>query len=73
MRRVVSILSSAAGRWHVRCSISERSEPTVRSEDEVADEEEQTKAFKCGHCGQKFNSQEELQQHEKECIPARVK
>jgi hypothetical protein len=30
-------------------------------------------AFKCGHCGRKFNSQEELQQHEKECVPARVK
>jgi len=30
-------------------------------------------AFKCGHCGQKFNSQEELQQHEKECVPSRVK
>jgi hypothetical protein len=43
------------------------------SEDEVTDEEEQMKAFKCGHCGQKFNSQEELQQHEKECVPARVK
>src|SRR4030095_9571477 len=27
MRPVVSILSSTAGRWHVRCSISERSEP----------------------------------------------
>jgi hypothetical protein len=46
---------------------------SVRSEDEVTDEEEQMKAFKCGHCGQKFNSQAELQQHEKECVPARVK
>jgi len=39
----------------------------------VTDEEEQMKAFKCGHCGQKFNSQEELQQHENECVPSRVK
>jgi hypothetical protein len=36
-------------------------------------EEEDMDAFKCGHCGKKFNSQEELQQHEKECVPARVK
>jgi Zinc finger, C2H2 type len=30
-------------------------------------------AFKCGHCGRRFGSPEELQQHEKECVPARVK
>jgi DNA-directed RNA polymerase subunit RPC12/RpoP len=31
------------------------------------------KAYQCSHCGQKFNSQHELQQHEKECVPPRVK
>jgi hypothetical protein len=30
-------------------------------------------AFKCGHCSKKFASREELQQHEKECVPVRVK
>jgi len=39
----------------------------------ATNEEEPMEAFKCGHCGRKFNSQEELQQHEKECVPARVK
>jgi hypothetical protein len=29
--------------------------------------------FKCGQCGKKFSSKEELQQHERECLPARVK
>jgi hypothetical protein len=42
-------------------------------EDDATNEEEPMEAFKCGHCGRKFNSQEELQQHEKECVPARVK
>jgi hypothetical protein len=42
-------------------------------EDEVADKEETMDAFKCGHCGRRFGSPEELQQHEKECVPARVK
>jgi len=29
--------------------------------------------FKCQQCGKKFNSQEELREHEQECLPARVK
>ena len=29
--------------------------------------------FKCPQCGRKFDSQEELRKHERECVPARVK
>jgi Zinc finger, C2H2 type len=50
-----------------------RESTSFGSEDMQRNEEEPMEAFKCGHCGRKFNSQEELQQHEKECVPARVK
>jgi len=30
-------------------------------------------AFKCQHCGRKFDSQEALRKHEQECLPVRVK
>ena len=50
-----------------------RESTSLGSEDDATNEEEPMEAFKCGHCGRKFNSQEELQQHEKECVPARVK
>jgi hypothetical protein len=45
----------------------------LRLKTKQPNEEEHMDAFKCGHCGKKFNSEEELQQHEKECVPARVK
>jgi hypothetical protein len=50
-----------------------RESTSFGSEHDATNEEESMEAFKCGHCGRKFNSQEELQQHEKECVPARVK
>jgi len=75
MRPVVSIISAPDSRWHVRCSTCEWStkEKKVKLPVVLSVLAAGAEAFKCGQCGRRFGSQEQLQQHEKECVPARVK